>query len=146
MKSIALLVLGLSSVLTVLGAGSTSVDTARFPYKIMIWEGKEGSGLSSGEIVTEPSTVTTNATTKHISTTVGQEHELQRVFVGQAGKQDVYRFTYKRPADGTNLLQQVTTSKEVKFDGTRLVIFEDARRIIVMSSPTEEDIKQAAQP
>ena len=145
MKSFALLVLGLSSVLTALGSGSTNETTARFPYKITTWEGKESSGVSVEQIVIEPSTVTTNATTKHISTTVGQEHELQCVFTGHAGKQDVYRFTYQRPAEGTNLLQQVTASKEVKFDGTRLVVFEDARRIVVMSSPTEADIKQASQ-
>lgn len=145
MKSIALLVLGLSSVLTALGSGSTNEVAARFPYKIMTWEGKEGSGVSVEEIVTEPSTVTTNGTSKHVSTTPGQEHELQCVFTGHAGTRDVYRFTYKHPVDGTNVLQQVIASKEVKFDGTRLVVFEDARRIIVMSSPTEADTRQANQ-
>jgi len=146
MKRVAILVVTLSSLLVASGADSSHEVTARFPYKIMTWEGKEGSGVSAGEIVTEPYTVTTNSASTHTSTTAGQEQELQWAFTGQAGKQDVYRFTYKRPVDGTNLLQQVITSKEVNFNGARLVVFEDARRIIVMSLPTEADLKLANQP
>lgn len=144
MKNIAILVASLLSVLTVLSSGSTNEITARFPYKIISWHGKEGSGASVAEVVPDPSTVTTNSSGIHTSTTPGQEHELRPAFVGQAGKKDVYRFIYKHPKDGTNSNQQITTSKDVQFDGGRVVVFQDEQRTIVMTTPTAEDLKQAS--
>ena len=130
---------------SVLGTGVTNEIKARFPFKVVAYEGKEGSGVSVGDIVTEPSTVTTNTISSHKSTTPGQEHELRQDFVGHAGKKDVYRFTYVRPNNGTNTKPQIISSKEVQFDGNRVVVFKDADRTIVMSSPTEADIKLAKQ-
>ena len=145
MKSTAILVIAFVGMFPVLGASTTDEITARFPFKVVAYEGKEGSGVSVGDIVTEPSTVTTNTISSHKSTTPGQEHELRQDFVGHGGKKDVYRFTYVRPKNGTNTNQQITTSKEVQFDGNRVVVFKDANRTIVMSSPTEADIKLAKQ-
>lgn len=144
MKNIVILVSSLFSVLTALGSGSTNKITARFPYKIISWEGKEGSGASVAEVVPDPSTVTTNSSGIHTSTTPGQEYELRPAFVGHAGKKDVYRFIYKHPKGGTNSNQQVTTSKDVQFDGSRMVVFQDEQRTIVMTTPTVEDLKQAS--
>ena len=146
MKNLAICVLVLSSALTGLCAGLTNATTARFPFSLKTWIGKEGSGVSSGEIVTEPSTVMTNSVSSKTDKTPGQEHELRWVFVGHLGKKDAYRFTYKQPVAGTNSFQQITSTKEVQFDGSRVVVFEDAQRIIVMTSPTEEDIKLAKNP
>ncbi|NOS70455.1 MAG: hypothetical protein HOP33_11050 [Verrucomicrobia bacterium] len=145
MKSTAILVIAFVSMFSVLGAGVTNEITARFPFKVLTYEGTEGSGFSSATLVIEPWTVTTNSILSDISTTLGHEHELRQVFVGHAGKKDVYRFTYVRPKNGTNTNPQITTSKEVQFDGNPVVVLKDADRTIVMSLPTEADIKLAKQ-
>ena len=143
MKTILALTITICSSWVALGDGAANEVIARYPYKLATYMGQEGSGVSVSSISTNLETITTNAVCSNIGTTPGNEYELRWVFSQRLGQKDVYRFTYSHPATGTNL-GKTTQAKDVHFDGTRVVVFKDERRMTVMTTPTAEDLKQTA--
>lgn len=62
----------------------------------------------------------------------GQISEITWSFVAQHGGKDVYRFVRRFPLDATDA---PTTSKEVEFSDSRVVIFKDEHQTIVIEPP-----------
>jgi hypothetical protein len=58
------------------------------------------------------------------------------------GGKDVYHFSFTRTMkDGAS---KTGSSKEVQFDGKRAVIFEDELHRVIIDTPSEQDLKDAA--
>jgi len=80
--------------------------------------------------------------TKDIGTSAGREYELAWKFLGRKEHKDVYQFTFTRmPKAG--VLDKITTSKEVLFEGKRVIVFEDDLHTVIIESPSEADLKEA---
>jgi hypothetical protein len=113
---------------------------ARLETKIISSEGKIGPGVNGSSINAGPDSTFPGNMEKDTVTSPGHESELQWTFVGRNRDKDVYRFTFTRftKSGSTN---KTTTSKEVQFDGKRIIVFEDGFHAVVMESPSEEDLK-----
>ena len=75
-------------------------------------------------------------------TSPGHESKLEWTFIGRNGDKDVYRFTFTRKTKKDSS-SQTTASKEVQFDGKKVIVFEDELHCVVMESPSAEDLKTA---
>ena len=111
---------------------------SRFKTKIVAYEGKVGSGVNGSTVSGVPNNPGTGGS--DTVTSPGHESELKWTFVGRNGNRDVYRFTFTRMTKAGSS-DKTTTSKEVQFDGKRIVVFEDALHAVVMESPKAEDLK-----
>ena len=115
-------------------------EPSRFKIKIISYEGKEGSGVSSGTVSfvsEEPGSGGGNTVTSP-----GHESELKWSFVGRNGGKDVYRFTFKRMTK-TGSSNQTTSSKDIQFAGEKIIVFQDELHCVVVESPSEADLKSA---
>jgi hypothetical protein len=113
---------------------------ARFKNKVTCYEGKIGSGGSTGTIDYAVDNYPGTTVTTDKVTSPGKESELKWTFVGRNGSKDVYRFTFTRLTKPSASFQ-TTDSKEVQFEGKPIVVFEDALHAVVMESPSAEDLK-----
>jgi len=66
----------------------------------------------------------------------GQVSEIEWSFVKRSDGKDVYTFTRKFPSDGP---APTTTTKDVEFNGKRVVIFEDKVQTVVIDPPNKSD-------
>ena len=64
----------------------------------------------------------------------GQVSELHWEFLSSAGGVDAYRFTRRFPVDAP---RTETVTKQIKFAGKRIVIFEDQYQVVVIDSATK---------
>ena len=62
----------------------------------------------------------------------GQVSEIKWEFLGSEGGADVYQFTRRFPADAPT---SETVTKEIRFLGKRLIIFEDRYQVVVIELP-----------
>jgi hypothetical protein len=119
---------------------------SRFKTKVISYEGKIGSGVNGSTTNFVP--VNTGAGGSDTVTSPGHESELKWTFVGRNGDKDVYWFTFTRtttktPSPGRTTKDKITTAKEVQFDGKQIVVFKDELHLVVMESPSAEDLKTA---
>jgi len=135
--SIVLLVLAFCSI-----AQIVTNEPARLKTSITCYEGKIGSGSSSGAVSFAPEATYPGTSGRHKSTSPGFEHELEWTFVGRNGNKDVYRFVFTgRTKAGSS--GKTTVSKEVQFDGKQVIVFEDELHTVVLESPSETDVQSA---
>jgi hypothetical protein len=136
----------LSMVLFVLTFSATGQivtnEPARLKTRITCYEGKIGSGSSTGAVSFAPESTYPGSVWRDKLASPGNEHELECTFVGRSGNKDVYRFTFTRMTKAGSS-DKTTTSKEVQFDGKQIIVFEDDLHAVVMESPNKEDLKSA---
>ena len=135
-----LLVIALAGVAFCASAQNSTNQPARFKAKVISYEGKEGSGVSSSAtdgVPNEPGSVQTDTVTSP-----GHESELKWWFVGRDGGKDVYHFTFKRMAKSGST-NQTTSATDVSFAGKKIIVFQDDLHCVVMETPAEDDLKPA---
>jgi hypothetical protein len=115
---------------------------ARFQNKVISYEGKIGSGVSSSSMLLAPDGNYPGNISSNTVTSPGHESKLEWVFIGRNGSKDVYLFTFTRKMKKDSS-SQTTTSKEVQFVGKKVIVFEDELHCVVMESPSAEDLKKA---
>ena len=131
----------------VFSAGA-QIDTnkpARFKTKIVSYELKAGSGLtnsSNTSLGPTPEEISPGAESTDVITSPGRESELKWKYIGRMGGKDVYHFSFTRTEK--NGATKTGSSKEVLFDGKQAVIFEDELHRVIIDSPSEQDLKDAA--
>ena len=133
-----LLVIALAAAAFCASAQISTNQPARFKVKIISYEGKEGSGVSSGAtsvVPNEPGYVGSDTVTSP-----GHESELKWWFVGRNGGKDVYHFTFKRMAKSGST-NQTTSATDVSFVGKKIIVFQDDLHCVVMETPGEDDLK-----
>ncbi|HXT13531.1 MAG TPA: hypothetical protein VN873_18405 [Candidatus Angelobacter sp.] len=93
---------------------------------------------SSSTVTINPSPGTTSAgfESKDMGASPGQEYELAWKFVGRKSDKDAYHFTFTRRTK-PGVTSQITTSKDVLFDGHGATIFKDDLHVVTLDSPTE---------
>jgi len=64
----------------------------------------------------------------------GKVSEIDWVFLGRYQGKDKYRFARQFPSDSSKV---ITSRKEVQFEGSRVVVFEDEDQRIVIESPKQ---------
>ena len=133
-----LLVIALAAAAFCASAQISTNQPAQFKTKIISYEGKEGSGVSSSAtsvVPNEPGYVGSDTVTSP-----GHESELKWWFVGRNGGKDVYHFTFKRMAKSGST-NQTTSATDVSFVGKKIIVFQDDRHCVVMETPGEDDLK-----
>jgi hypothetical protein len=115
-------------------------EPSRLQNKIIYYEGKIGSGTSSTDVNYAPVFPETGGVMS--ATTPGNEHELKWAFVGRNQGKDVYRITITH-AMKAGSSSKTSTSKEIEFDDTKMIVFQDELCCVVMESLSAEDLKKA---
>jgi hypothetical protein len=113
---------------------------ARLKTKVVCYAGKIGSGVSGTSICPSPELISPGDNATHSVTSPGYESDLKWVFLGRNGDKDVYRFGFTRRTKA-NSPDKTTTSKEVSFEGRRIIVFEDDLHAVIIESPSEQDLK-----
>jgi len=128
-----LLLVGIASSAT---AQMVTNGTARFKTLVTC---KTGSSLTA---TGNPSPANTSIgfESKDVGTTPGREYELAWKLVGKKGDKDVYHFTFTRVTKA-GVRDKTTSSKEVEFEGKRVVVFGDELHLVVMDVPTDGKLK-----
>jgi len=75
-------------------------------------------------------------------TSPGHESELKWVFVSRNKNKDVYQITFTRQVKKESA-DLTTSSREIQFDGKKMIVFEDELHAVVVESPSEKDLKTA---
>lgn len=126
-------------------SASAQINTnqpARFKTKVVSYEGKIGSGAFDTSICPTPSALLPgNGGTDEV-TTPGHESKLVWKFVGRNGGKDFYQFSFTRMTKA-GVSVKTTDSKEISFDGRRIVIFKDDFHTVIIDSPSEKELKDA---
>jgi len=115
---------------------------ARLKWKVEWSEGKINSGTGGNSVNLAPENINFGNGGEDTCTSPGWEHDLKWTFIGRNREKDVYRFTFARKTKKDSS-SQTTTSKDIQFDGKRVIVFEDELHTIVMESPNEIDLKAA---
>jgi len=116
--------------------------TSKLKTKITLIEGKgtkHGSSAAYINLVTEGK-FKPDARDKIIKGT-RDSSELHYRLLGKNQGKDIYHFSFTRFTT-TNSTSNTTTSKEVQFDGKRVVVFEDELHTVIMESPSPADLKE----
>ena len=140
MKAIALFIL-LAAVLCA-NAQLVTNQPARLKMKLIAYEGKIGVGAYGATLNPTPEVIRPGDGGSDEVTSSGKESKLTWAFVGRNGSNDVYQVSFTRKIKSNSTLP-VSGSKTVKFDGRKIVIFEDELHTVVMESPSEADLKSA---
>lgn len=143
MKTIAILLLVLGTVFPATAQLVTN-QPARLKSKITCYEGKIGFSAASTAIDFAVNSYPGTSNTSTV-TSPGKESELIWTFIGRNGSKDVYRFTFTRLTKAGSSARTMD-SKEVQFDGKRIVVFEDELHTVVMETPSAEDLKWGEKP
>lgn len=114
---------------------------ARLAIKITSYEGKIGSGTCSTCLNPTPDAVFPGNSGSDEVTSPGRESKLKWTFVGRNKEKDVYEISFTRKTKA-NSSDQRTDSKEIQFEGKKVVVFEDELHAVVMENPNEADLKQ----
>lgn len=123
---------------------STS-EPARLKTKVTCFEGKTNAAVANIGVNLAPETIFPNKVQNNSLTTHGaQASELTWKFVWRENEYDVYRFTFKRFTE-PGASNQVTTTKEIRFNGKTVVVFKDQLHTVVLELPGDADLKAAQQ-
>ena len=116
-------------------------EPSRLQNKITYYEGKIGSRPVCTAMNLAPVNPGTGGTLT--AAPPGNKHELKWTFVGRNRDKDVYRIAVTRMTKDAGSSYQTTASKEVEFDGTKIIVFQDDFCCVVMESLSAEDLKSA---
>jgi hypothetical protein len=116
-------------------------QSARFKTKVVLFEGKEGVGVSSTTISPSPEGTAPNNEVSDAGTSSGREYELKWKYLGRQGDKDCYHFTFTRMTKA-GVSGKTTTFKDVLFNGHRATIFEDDLHTVVIDAPSDKDLKK----
>lgn len=139
MKTI-LLSLLLSGFVFSAGAQIVTNQPARFKTKIVSYEGKIGSSSFGSSINPSPELTAPGTEGTDEITSPGRESKLVWKFVGRNGGKDAYRFTFTRMIKA-GVSFKTTDSKEISFDGRRIVVFQDDLHTVIIESPSEKELR-----
>lgn len=131
----------LLSLFTFLGLACSAVEpTAKtkpsFPVAVTCFMGKIDSRSSCSSVMTavpepDPKSRWSSGMTCGWPTQVS---ELHWEFLGSDGGADVYQITRRFPADAP---RSETVTKKIKFEGKRIVVFEDQYQVVVLDPAKE---------
>ena len=107
-----------------------------FPVTVTCFMGKIDSRSSCSSVMTtvpepDPGSRWSSGMTCGRPTQVS---ELRWEFLGSDGGADVYQITRRFPADAP---QSETITKKIKFEGRRIVVFEDQYQVVVLDPAKE---------
>lgn len=122
LHSIVLIVL---TCLTLIAGDAPPSPSPQYPTLITCFNGKVDSRNYCSSLHTE-------AKGKVTCGHPGKVSEIQWVFIGKRGTNDVYQFTRRFPVDSGDLSKIVTSKREVEFSNKRVLVFEDQHQIIVI--------------
>lgn len=106
---------------------------ARLPMKVV----EDYAGGSATGVSPTPDAIMPGNSGENTVESPGYEHKLKWTFVGRNQDKDTYNFTFTRMTKAG----EQTTSKEIQFDGSQVVVFKDEFHTVVMESPSAEDLK-----
>ena len=112
-------------------ADAPTKASPRFKARVACFNGKLDSGSSCAGTNFQPDGAL-HAKGKMTCGFPGQVSEVEWSFVERRGTNDVYRFTRRFPSDTAAVS---TTSKNVKFSDSRVVVFEDKFQAVVIEPP-----------
>jgi hypothetical protein len=125
-------------------SATAQIDTnkpARFKTKIVLFEGKNGADGSSITISPSPEGTSSGNEVIDAGTTAGREYELKWKYIGRAGDKDSYHFTFTRMTKAGSSAK-TNTSKDILFNGTKAMLFEDELHKVTLETPSEKDLKK----
>src|SRR6476661_3405699 len=124
MKTLAAALLIAIGIVLTSSAQSITKEPARLKNKVTQYEGKIGSH-DSVTAINAAADDHPGTAGSHVSTTRGKESELHWTYLGRKGDKDVYSFTFTRMTKAGSP-QTTTDTKQVEFEGKRIIVFEDA--------------------
>ncbi len=128
----------------VASAQISTVEPARFKTKVSCYAGGTNATLVSVGINLAPESTFPNQPQNNCLILASpQASELTWKFIWREKGHDVYRFTFRRLA-APGVTEAVTTTRDVKFNGKKEVVFKDLSHTVVLELPNDED-QQAAQ-
>jgi hypothetical protein len=134
--TIALLLLALG-----LRAGAQLATNQPSQYQCEIaWSEKE-TGTGGNTLNPTPDAVSPGNSGEETCTSPGHEMDLKWTFLGRDHDQDAYEITFTRMIHAGSALP-TTSSKDVLFNGKRMVVFDDALHLVVIESPSDDDSKR----
>ena len=123
---------------------STS-EPARLKTKVSCFDGATNARVVNVGINLAPETIFPNKLQNNrLTARSPQPSELTWKFMWRENEFDVYRFTFTRfPEPGAT--EPVTTSRDVKFNGKKTVVFKDKLHTVLLEIPNADDLKAAQQ-
>jgi hypothetical protein len=112
-------------------ADTPAKESPRFKARVACFNGKVDSGSSCSTTNSQPDG-TWHTTGKMRCGFSGRVSEIEWSFVERRGTNDVYRFTRRFPSDTAAVS---TTSKNVEFSNSRVIVFEDTFQVLVIEPP-----------
>jgi hypothetical protein len=112
-------------------ADAPAKASPRFRARVTCFNGKVDSGSSCSATTFQPDGAL-HLTGKMTCGFPGQVSEVEWSFVERRGTNDVYRFTRRFPSDTA---AASTTSKNIEFSDSRVVVFEDKFQVVVIEPP-----------
>ncbi len=120
-------------------------ESARVKTKVSCFEGiANPTVVGVGINLTPETTFPNKPENNNIATRGPRASELTWKFIWREKEYDVYRFTFKRFTE-PGATNQVTTTKDVRFNGKKMVVFKDLLHTVVLEIPNDEDLKAAQQ-